>query len=251
MVTRRYVRLWTANRLQSPGMRPQVPPCTPPTPCITPHHAHSTLAAHAWPVHLLAPPRHVCRIAPEPHVLHVAPRARSDSIAPTPTASRRRPWRLRPLEGSRISPAGRPEQPQLTAAALRAAGAVTPRYSTHCAVDASSVAAPPAATPTLFDVDLLRFASFGSMCGPLMPGGSTPVARGHTGGIRSHCIARARTARDAVECVTKVRHEQHAQHRIHPFCGGSYYGLGRAEQRTGSGVHLRREEAVVADVLNV
>eukprot|EP00966_Prymnesium_polylepis_P254108 5872538-Prymnesium_polylepis.1 len=66
------------------------------------------------------------------------------------------------------------------------------------------------------------------------------------GDVRSCCIARARTARDVKEWVTRVRHTQHAQHCTDPLCDNSHYGLGRAEQRTGSGDHLRH---VVVDVL--
>jgi len=52
------------------------------------------------------------------------------------------------------------------------------------------------------------------------------------------------------EWVTRVRHTQHAQPRCtDPLCDNSHYGLGRAEQHTGSGDHLRHEEAVVVDVL--
>eukprot|EP00966_Prymnesium_polylepis_P173918 4023458-Prymnesium_polylepis.1 len=120
------------------------------------------LAAHAWPVHLLAPPRHVRRIAPDltfaRHHTRAATRLRPHSRQPaTPVAGA--------AAGGQPNQPRRPEQPQLAAAALRPASAGTPPAAApvlhrlprlriarqRCAVDASSacssVAAPPAATP--------------------------------------------------------------------------------------------------------
>eukprot|EP00966_Prymnesium_polylepis_P262333 6059465-Prymnesium_polylepis.2 len=92
------------------------------------------LAAHAWPVHLLAPPRQIRRIAPD--LTFARDTTRVQRLDCAHTHAPRQPatpvWRLPPLEGSRISPAGRPEQPQLAAVALRAAVTLTPRYSAGC-----------------------------------------------------------------------------------------------------------------------
>ena len=46
------------------------------------------------------------------------------------------------------------------------------------AFDAPSIAAPPSAAPSLFELEPTRAASSRTTCGPLNPGGCSPVARG-------------------------------------------------------------------------
>jgi hypothetical protein len=115
------------------------------------------------------------------------------------------------------------------------------------AFDAPSIAAPPSAAPSLFELEPTRAASSRTTCGPLNPGGCSPVARGvrWRPPIRLHRM-RSHGARCG-EMVTEARHAQDARHRTAPLWGGSCCGLGRAEQRTISGDQRRHKEAMVVD----
>lgn len=112
---------------------------------------------------------------------------------------------------------------------------------------APSIAAPPSAAPSLFELEPTRAASSRTTRAPLNPGGCSPVARGvrRIPPIRLYRM-RSHGARCA-EMVTEARHAQDARHRTAPLCGGSCCGLGRAEQRTIFGDQRRHKEAMVVD----